>query len=125
MSSQIRKERVQYFDALERAQKGTLDVTSRLVWFIGCFSRAIDGADTACADVLRKAVFWRRCAREPFSKRQQAVLNRFLDGFKGKLTTKKWAVIGKCAIPAAQRDINELIERGILRRNPGGGKNTS
>ncbi len=125
MSSQIRKERSDYFDALESAQKGKLDVTDWLVWFLGCFSRAIDGADSACADVLRKADFWQRYAREPFTKRQKAVLNRFLDGFEGKLTARKWAAIGKCSIPTAQRDITELVERGILRRNPGGSKNTS
>ena len=125
MSSQIRKERSDYYDALESAQKGTLDVTDWLVWFLGCFSRAIDGAELACADVLRKADFWRRHAGEPFTERQTKALNRFLDGFGGKLTARKWAAIGKCSIPTAQRDINELVERGILRRNPGGGKNTS
>lgn len=125
MSSQIRKERSSYYDALESAQKGTLNVTDWLVWFLNCFSRAIDGAESACADVLRKAGFWQRYAREPFTKRQKAVLNRFLDGFEGKLTARKWASIGKCSIPTAQRDINELLERGILRRNPGGSKNTS
>ncbi|MCE2518659.1 MAG: Fic family protein [Alphaproteobacteria bacterium] len=125
MSSQIRKERSGYYDALESAQKGTLDVTCWLVWFLDCFSRAIDGADSACADVLRKADFWQRYARGSFTKRQKAVLNRFLDGFEGKLTARKWAAIGTCSIPTAQRDINELVERGILRRNPGGSKNTS
>ena len=125
MSSQIRKERSDYYNALESAQKGSLDVTDWLVWFLGCFSRAIDGAESTCADVLRKADFWRRYARETLSKRQKAVLNRFLDGFEGKLTARKWAVIGKCSIPTAQRDINDLVERRILRRNHGGGKNTS
>ena len=125
MSSQIRKERSGYYDVLERAQKGTLAVTDWLVWFLGCFSRAIDFADSARADVLRRADFWQRYAREPFTKRQQAVLNRFLDGFEGKLTARKWAAIGKCSIPTAQRDINKLIGRGILRRNPGGSIKTS
>lgn len=125
MSSQIRKERSDYYDTLERTQKGALDVTDWLVWFLGCFSRALDGAAAACAHVLGKADFWQRYAREPFTERQKTVLNRFLDGFEGKLTTKKWAAIGKCSIPTAQRDINELVERGILRRNPGGSKNTS
>ena len=125
MSSQIRKERSNYYDMLERSQKGALDVTDWLVWFLDCFSRAIDGAEAACANVLRKGDFWQRYAREPFTKRQKTVLNRFLDGFEGKLTAKKWAAIGKCSIPTAQRDINELVERSILRRNPGGSKNTS
>ncbi len=125
VSSQIRKERSDYYDMLERSQKGALDVTDWLAWFLDCFSRALDGAEVACANVLRKADFWQRYAREPFDKRQKTVLNRFLDGFEDKLTAKKWAVIGKCSIPTAQRDINELVERSILRRNPGGSKNTS
>jgi Fic family protein len=125
MSSQIRKEQFDYYRALERSQKGTLDVSNWLVWFLGCFSRAVDGAETTCGDVLRKAEFWQRYAREVFSERQKAILNRFLDGFEGKLTAKKWALIGKCSIPTAQRDINDLVERSILRRNPGGSKNTS
>ena len=96
MSSQIRKERSDYYDALERAQKGAVDITDWLVWFLGCLSRAIDGAGSACGDVLRKAEFWQRHAREPLTKRQKAVLDRFLDGFEGKLTARKWAAIGKC-----------------------------
>ena len=125
MSRQIRKERSAYYDALESAQQGTLDVTDWLVWFLDCLSRAIDDAESVCADVMRKANFWQRYAREPFTKRQTVVLNRFLDGFEGKLTARKWAAIGKCSIPTAQRDINDLLERGVLRRNPGGSKNTS
>jgi Fic family protein len=125
MSSQIRKERPDYYETLERTQKGEIDVTDWLVWFLGCFSRAIDGAGAACTNVLRKADFWQRYAREPFTGRQKTVLNRFLDGFEGKLTARKWAAIGKCSIPTAQRDINELVDRNILRRNPGGSKNTN
>lgn len=125
MSSRIRKERSNYYAMLERTQKGDLDVTDWLVWFFGCFSRAIEAAEEACAQVLRKADFWERYAREPFTARQATVLNRYLDGFEGKLTAKKWAAIGKCSIPTAQRDINDLVARDILRRNPGGSKNTS
>ena len=125
MSSQIRKERSNYCDALESAQKGTRNVTDWLIWFLDCLSRAIDGAESACADVLRKAGFWQRYARKPFTKRQEVVLDRFLDGFEGKLTARKWAAISKCSIPTAHRDINALVERGILHRNPRGSKNTS
>ena len=110
---------------LERSQKGALDITDWLAWFLGCFSRALDNAEAACAHVLRKADYWQRYAREPFTRRQKRVLNRVLDGFEGKLTAKKWAAVGKCSIPTAQRDINELVGRGILCRNPGGSKNTS
>jgi Fic family protein len=124
-SSQIRKERTEYYDTLEHTQKGDVDVTAWLVWFVDCFSRAIDGAEEACANVLRKANFWQRYAREPFTERQKMVLNRYLDGFEGKLTAKKWAAIARCSIPTAQRDINDLVERDVLRRNPGGSKKTS
>ncbi len=125
VSSQIRNERSVYYDTLESTQKGDVDVTDWLLWFLGCFSRAIDGAVTASAGVLRKADFWQRYAGESFTDRQKAVLNRYRDGFDGKLTAKKWAELTKVSIPSAQRDINDLLERAILRRNPGGSKNTS
>jgi Fic family protein len=125
ISSQIRRERDDYYGSLEQAQKGNLDITDQLVWFLRCFSRAIDGADLLCADVLRKADFWQRYAGESLTDRQKIVLNRFLDGFEGKLTARKWAAIGKCSIASAQRDISDLLERGIFKRNEGGSKNSS
>ena len=125
VSSQIRKERSNYYDMLERTQKGTLDISDWLVWFIDCFSHAIDGAEELSKQVLNKAEFWNRHAQTHFNERQMTVLNRILDGFEGKLTAKKWAVIGKCSIPTAQRDITEMVQDGVLRRNPGGSKNTS
>ncbi len=125
MSSQIHRERSAYYTMLERTQKGALDVTDWLAWFLGCFGRAIDGAGAAYANVMRKADFWRYHGHLPFIERQRTVLNRYLDGFEGKLTTRKWATMGKCSIPTAQRDINELIDRGALQRNPGGSRNTS
>lgn len=125
MSSQIRQERSAYYAILERTQRGDIDVTDWLLWFLDCFSRAIDGAEAATGHVLGKADFWQRYAREAISDRQKVVLNRVLDGFEGKLTAKKWAALAKVSIPTAQRDINDLLERNVLRRNPGGSKNTS
>jgi Fic family protein len=125
MSSQIRKERSDYYDTLEKTQKGETDVTDWMVWFLNCFSRAIDGAEFATTNVLRKADFWQRYAREVFNERQKAVLNRVLDGFEGNLTAKKWSALTKVSIPTAQRDINDLLERNVLFRNAGGSKNTS
>jgi Fic family protein len=124
------KERSDYYDTLERTQKGDLDITDWPVWFPRCFARAIDGAEAACANVLRRADFWQRYAWVPFGERQKMVLNRYLDGFEGKLTAKKWAAIGQSSVPTAQRDINDLLENDlleydVLRRNPGGSKNTS
>lgn len=125
MSSQIRKERAAYYKLLEETGKGSLDVTQWLSWFLDCFSHAIDGAEETCAQVLVKANFWQKHQDAPFSERQMRVINRFLDDFEGKLTTKKWAAIGKCSVPTAQRDINELIERGVMKANDAGGRSTS
>ncbi|MEI9890426.1 MAG: Fic family protein [Caulobacteraceae bacterium] len=125
MSSQIRRERADYYAILERTQKGGLDVTGWLQWFLACFTRAIDGAEASSADVLRKAEFWRAHERVALSDRQRMILNRYLDGFEGHLTAKKWAILGKCSLASAQRDIADLVDKGILQRNPGGSKNTS
>lgn len=125
MSSQIRKERNAYYDVLEATGKGSLDITGWLTWFLECLGRAIDGADGTCTQVLAKAHFWEKHQAATFSERQKHVLNRYLDGFEGKLTTKKWAAIGKCSLPTAQRDINELIALGVMARNEAGGRSTS
>jgi Fic family protein len=95
------------------------------LWFLRCLARPIDGAEAASGHVLRKADFWQRYARASLSARQKTVLNGYLDGLEGKLTTKKWATLGKCPVPTARRDINDPLDREILRRNPGGSKNTS
>ena len=125
MSAQIRHERNDYYEILERTQKGTLDVTPWMEWFLGCLGRAIDGAQTTLASVLKKARFWQTVRDVPINGRQRLVLNRVLDGFEGKLTTSKWVTIAKCSSDTALRDIVDLVERGVLIRNPGAGRNTS
>lgn len=125
LASQLQNERTDYYDMLERAGRGTMDVSDWLVWFLSCLARAIEGAEAVCARVLKKADFWQLHAQERLSERQKKVVNRLLDGFEGKLTAKKWAALCKCSVPTAQRDINDLLERRVLRRNPGGSKNTS
>jgi Fic family protein len=75
--------------------------------------------------VLEKARFWERFAQQPLNVRQVNVLNRVLDGFEGKLTTSKWAKLTKCSQDTAYRDILDLVERGALRKDPGGGRSTS
>jgi Fic family protein len=125
MSAQIRHERNDYYEILERTQKGTLDVTPWMEWFLGCLGRAIDGAQTTLASVLKKARFWQTERDVPINGRQRLVLNRVLDGFEGKLTTSKWVTIAKCSSDTALRDIVDLVERGVLIRNPGAGRNTS
>jgi Fic family protein len=124
MSAQIRKERTRYYALLEQTQKGTMDVTAWMEWFLGCLDRAIDAAHTALADVLAKSSFWNRVADLPLNHRQRLVLNRLLDGFQGKLTTSKYAKLAKCSQDTALRDILPLVESGILVKAPGAGRST-
>ena len=125
MSAQIRVERKAYYDMLESTQKGDLDITPWLLWFIGCLGRAFDGAETILASVMRKARFWESVAGQPLNERQRKVINRLLDGFEGKLTNAKWAAITKASSDTALRDINDLVQRGILVKDAAGGRSTS
>ena len=125
MSAQIRRDRNDYYTMLERTQKGDLDVTGWMVWFLNCLDRAIEGAQETLSAVLYKAQFWDRFAKEPLNERQVRMLNKLLDGFEGKLSTSKWAKIAKCSQDSAYRDILDLVDRGALQKDPGGGRSTS
>ncbi len=125
LSSQIREERTEYLLQLERARSGGLDVTEWLVWFVDCLARALDRALDSGAPILRQADFWQHHARKPLSERQKAMLDRYLGDGTVAPTTRSWAALAQCSIPTAQRDINDLVARNVLRRNPGGSKNTS
>jgi Fic family protein len=125
MSAQIRQERNAYYGILEETQKGRLDITPWMGWFLGCLGRAIDGAQTTLAAVLAKARFWESMAGVALNDRQRLVVNRLLDGFEGKLTSSKYAKLMKCSQDTAARDIGSLVEYGVLVRNPGGGRSTS
>jgi Fic family protein len=125
MSAQIRKERNAYYDILEKTQRGTLDITGWLEWFLDCLDRAFDGAETIIGNVLQKAGFWERHAASTLNERQRLILNRLLDGFEGKLTSSKWAKIAKVSQATAARDIEDLIEQGILQKDAAGGRSTS
>jgi Fic family protein len=125
MSAQIRLERDDYYNILEQTQKGTLEVTPWMRWFLGCLDRAFDGAEATLANVLRKARFWEAHAGESFNDRQRNVVNRLLDGFEGKLTSSKWAKLAKCSQDTANRDINDLVKRSVLAKDAAGGRSTS
>jgi Fic family protein len=125
MSAQIRRERNAYYDILEATQKGDLDITSWLEWFLDCLDRAFDRAETILASVLRKARFWKKHAGEIFNERQRAMIDRLFNGFEGKLTSSKWAQFVKCSQDTALRDIDDLIGRGILTKDTAGGRSTS
>ena len=125
MSSQIQREKKAYYDTLERCQTDSLDISEWIDWYLGCLLRAIRESDGMLPSVLKKAEFWKRHAGESFHERQRDMLNRLFDGFEGKLTSSKWARISKCSQDTAQRDINDLINRGILEKEEAGGRSTS
>lgn len=125
MSAQIRKERNVYYKELETVQKGDLDITEWLRWYLGCLDRAIEGAEEILANVLKKARFWEYHADVTFNSRQKDILTRLLEGFEGKLKTSKYAKIEKCSPDTALRDIKELLDLGILQQDTGGGRSTS
>ena len=125
LSAQIQREHEAYYQILERTQKGSLDVTAWLTWFLSALHRAIGQAQHTLDAVLTKTRFWQHYTGTPLNDRQSKVVNRLLDGFDGKLTTSKWAAIAKCSADTALRDINELVSRGMLRRSTSGGRSTS
>jgi len=125
MSVQIRAERKDYYRILETTQRNGTDVTRWQDWFLCCLLRALQGSEKTLDSVMVKARFWERFAKEPLNDRQIKVMNRLLDGFEGKLTSSKWAKLTKCSQDTATRDIKDLVSRGALQKNPGGGRSTS
>ncbi len=124
LSSQIQQERKDYYTILEQTQKGDLDITAWLEWFMNCL-RAIEGANSALSTVLLKAQFWQAINKFHLNERQKKIINLLLDGFEGKLTSSKFAKITKCSQDTAYRDILELLNFGVLTKNPEGGRSTS
>jgi Fic family protein len=125
MSAQIRQERKAYYEILEVTQKGDLDITPWLEWFLDCLSRAFERAETILATVLNKARFWERFERVEFNERQRKIVNQLLNGFEGKLTSSKWARLTKCSHDTALRDIDDLIRKKVLVKDFAGGRSTS
>lgn len=125
MSSQIESERSSYYNQLERLQRGDLDITEWMRWFLACLGRSLEGAEEKLAAVLYKARFWEMIGRHSINERQRAVLHRMLGDFEGHLNTSKYAKLAKCSNDTALRDIRELLDLGIVVRNAGGGRSTS
>lgn len=124
MSTQIRNERKQYYDILELTQKGGLDISDWLEWFLECLLNALKSSEILLGKVIFKHHFWIKNALRLENDRQKKILNILLDGFDGKLTTTKWSRIGKCSQDTALRDIQDLMEKQILYKLPGGGRST-
>ena len=125
LSAQIQRERNSYYAILEKTQKGNLDITLWMEWFLNCLLRAIQTAATTLDKILHKARFWDAISDVDLNHRQRKIINKLLDGFKGKLTTSKWAKICKCSQDTAYRDILELIDQAILVKNTEGGRSSS
>jgi len=125
MSAQIRKERNAYYDILEKTQKGDLDVTDWLEWFLQCLDRALLATNDILANVLMKAKFWDKNAATPLNGRQRHMIACLLTGIEGKMTSSKWAKMAKCSQDTGTRDIQDLIGKGILIKEGAGGRSTS
>lgn len=125
MSTQIRVERKEYYNILEKTQKGSLDITGWLIWFLNCLTNAINASEDILLEVLNKAEFWKVHSTTILNERQHKIINKMLDGFNGKLTSSKWGKINKCSQDTALRDIQDLIKKNILKKEAGGGRSTS
>lgn len=125
MSARIQKDWKEYYWILEESQKGTLDITNLLFWFLKCLDKSLDAAEELLSEIKIKTRFWDELSQINLNERQRSILNKLLDGFDGKLTTSKWAKISKCSHDTALRDIQDLIEKNILVKENAGGRSTS
>ncbi|MFV7235659.1 Fic family protein [Flavobacterium sp. ZB4R12] len=125
MSAQILLQRNGYYSILEQIQKGTLNITNWLQWFFENLLAALNATNTTLEQVLLKASFWEKQTHILLNERQKLLLNKMLEGFEGKLTSTKWAKIAKCSPDTALRDIQDLISKGILTKDDGGGRSSS
>lgn len=125
ISTEIKALQKEYYEVLEHTQRGNGDITEWLLWFLGCFEKALESTEETLSSVMRKANFWDTYHNVSFNERQRKLLNMQFDGFFGKLTSSKWAKIAKCSSDTALNDINDLISKGILRKSSEGGRSTN
>lgn len=125
MSAEIRKQRKAYYDILEKTQKGSINITAWLEWFLDCLEAALLSTEQSVEIVLQKAAFWDKYRLTAMNERQIKVLNLLWDGFDGKLTSSKWSKITKCSPDTALRDIQDLITKNVLRKTNEGGRSTN
>lgn len=125
MSAEIKLMQKEYYEILERTQKGDGDITEWLLWFLKCLDKALDSTRETLAVVLEKVRFWEYFRDIEFNVRQRKLINMLFDGFLGKLTSSKWAKIAKCSPDTALNDINDLIAKGVLVKNSEGGRSTN
>ncbi len=125
MSNQILAERKQYYDALQKVQHSSGDITGWLEWFLYCLKNAMQATENTTQDIIRKARFWQLHEHTPVNERQRFMINKLFEGFEGKLKTSKWAKITKTSSDTALRDIKDLVEKGILQQSAEGGRSVN
>ncbi len=125
MSAQIRLARNAYYAVLEKTQQGDLDITEWLLWFLNCMDAALDATENLLQGVLQKAAFWDMHHNTTINERQRTMINKLFDGFTGKLTSSKWAILTKCSPDTALRDIQDLLQKDMLEKETAGGRSTS
>ena len=125
MSAEIKLMRSEYYEVLERTQRGDGDITEWLLWFLRCFDAALDSTEENLSAVLARARYWEHFAKEEINERQRKIINLQFDDFFGKLTSSKWAKIGKCSSDTALNDIKDLLGKGMLVKNGEGGRSTN
>ena len=125
MSSQIRIERKQYYEILEKTQKGNSEITNWILWFLECLKNSFGSTSDVLSKIFTKVEFWKTHSNTIINERQQKMLNKLLDGFDGKLTTSKWGKISKCSQDTALRDIQDLMKKDILQKEKSGGRSTN
>ena len=125
MSTQIEAEKKQYYLALEESQKGSLDITRWLQWFLGCLDRALQGAEASLARIVQKSATWEWINHTlAINDRQRLVINALLDGDDRELSTSRYAKLAQCSLDTALRDIRLLLDAGILTTGESGGRST-
>ncbi len=129
MSAQINAERAQYYAVLEQTQKGNGNITDWIIWFLECLQRAIQRSNRQINTAMSKARFGGVAARHNLNDRQRKVINTLLEagpgGFEGGLTNKKYRHMTKTTRETAKRDMAGLVNMGLMKKNPGGGRSTS
>ena len=123
--SQLFLRKNEYFYLLEKTQKGGLDITEWILWFLNCLLDAFYEAELIHQKVISKAKFWDKHFSVLINDRQRLMINNLLEGFSEKITSSKWANISNCSSDTALRDIQYLIEKNILCKVSGGGRSTS
>lgn len=125
MSVAVKQMQKEYYNVLERTQRGGADITEWLLWFLQCLDSAIKVSEISTNDIMRKASFWRKNSQLPLNERQRKMINKLFDGFYGVLTTSKWAKMCHCSSDTALNDINDLVKKGIMQRDTAGGRSTN